>query len=115
MLLVFLLMGIPLSVAQFSISQQDCGFSQQQVFDCLFEKIDLDKNGGVSREELDHAIGKSNNYLVKAFGFFRGSALIFKQCDYDKNGEITARDTKLAAETCFHNDLVRCGMKKVCK
>jgi len=79
------------------------------------KKIDLDKNGGVSREEFDFAVNKYGNYLIRAAGFLQGSSLIFKQCDYDKNGEITARDMKLAAETCFHNDLVRCAMKKICR
>ena len=80
----------------------------------MIEKIDLDHNGGVSKEELDHAIKRGQSKLFKIFGYLQGSRLIMQQCDYDKNGEITARDMKMSAARCFHNDLLRCGMKHAC-
>ena len=77
--------------------------------------IDADHNGGVSRDELQQAIAKTDSYVFKALGWGGGIAMVFKNCDYDQNGEITARDMKMSTSTCFATPVLRCAMKSICK
>ena len=98
----------------FDYFYQDCGFSQKDVYNCMSSKIDSDHDGGITRDELSTALQQSSNYLLKAINYIGGVSVVFKNCDYDKNGEITTRDMKMASDVCFKNPFHRCLMKKVC-
>ena len=86
-------------------------YTQHEAQTCLLKQFDTDGNGGVSREELEHNIRESP---IRALYMHMFGPMIFKECDADHNGQITAHDMFLANTTCCVSWRTLWFMEKLC-
>jgi len=115
---VLLLMLIFLTVGTYGLkwfppyNDVTCGWTKDTVHLCLTEYVDSNHDDAVSVKEMEDARQKYAPWYLRTK--LTTVADMFKDCDYNKDGLITARDVQLAVKTCLPEQYQICRVKWFC-
>lgn len=97
-------------------SDTSCSFTRDDSYQCLKTYVDVHpKNDEITQEEVDLALSTYLPTYLKPIFWFLNTNKIVNDCDYDKNGVITARDWLMAKETCLPKKENWCTMQWFCE
>jgi len=94
-------------------SDTSCSFTRDDVFRVLKQYVDVNpKDDKITEKEVEEALSKYLPLYLRAFVWIgNGVPDIFKNCDYDKNGVITAKDFYDAYKVCLPNKASWCTVE----
>ncbi len=93
-----------------------CGYTRSDALACVLEYGDLNHDGKLTVDELDHALDALVPSYLKTLKWVGIVSVkkIMKDCDYDKNGILTPRDWQLSNKTCMPKQEDLCKFKWFC-
>lgn len=84
------------------IWDESCSFTRDDVYRGLKLYVDVDpRDEQITKHEIELALDKYIPWYVPKFALVGRIDDIIQNCDYDKNGVITARDFLLSKDTCL--------------
>lgn len=99
-----------------------CTFTRLEALACIVDYVDFDRNGQISEQEFLKAqdmyipyAAKKLEWLVSKFGLNIDYKFLMKQCDYNKDGILSAYDFLHSGKTCLINQGELCLFESVCK
>lgn len=98
------------------LHDKTCGYTRDNAFNCALKWGDLNHDKVLSQSEIKHALGALVPWYVRAVTWFSGMSLerSLQDCDYDKNGVLTAHDWKMSESTCMPRQEDLCTFKWFC-
>ena len=98
------------------ITDESCSFTRTDALHCFNKYVDVNPHdGGISPQEAQDAISRYSTPPIRALFWGWGSSQIFKACDTDKNGLITAKDWIESEKTCMPHKKNMCSLEWFCK
>jgi hypothetical protein len=84
------------------IFDTSCSFTRDDVFNALKKYVDVNpKDNQITKMEINGSLDKYLPWYIPKWPLVGSVDSILTNCDYDKNGVITARDFMLSAESCL--------------
>lgn len=98
------------------VFDKSCKFTRVDALKCLSKYVDVaPKDGGITPKEAKLAIKRFSTPPIRALFWGLGTNQIWKACDFDKNGVITAKDWVMSKKTCMPHKRNMCSLKWFCE
>lgn len=99
---------------------EHCTYTREDAITCFSKYVDTNKDGVISKEEIDDVQKKDLTWGIKLIKWATGytpetsTAIVMRDCDYNKDGVVTADDFRRASITCMPSQWALCAVKMVC-